>query len=640
MDRESRVQRDDEGDKGVFGAEDSSSADEVELEDHDCENSTHTSEIIEEEVTTESEEEEVSEEAVEEDDIFEDESPPNHEESDEAEVKAFEQWLWDNRPENSNPNASAYTANSGVYTEGLTASGTTTGAITDDHEDSSLQVTDNFENEPSAKSDASPPATGKVDSNIDHIEASEDNPRRLALVDACLVFMILVAVVVIVTALPLTLMNRSEQSNPNIGPTNMPTRSPSSIQPTLRHPTSRPILVPASPSKVPVQPTSTTGPTESPSSSPLSILQWNLGGGPFSGSPTFANSVTMTSNVMAAGDISGNGLVQTFTRANTTWTDFAVLYGTQLGSQFGASTSSHGETGLLVGSPGLYAEGTITPTGAAYYYTLSGSSWNLTGGTIRGDSNVFAANEDFGAAVAVSGNPVLAIGAPRSNYGNVLLRGRVYTFVLDLTNNNWIPRERNATILGDASNCLLGSSVDVAADGSTLVTGAPGSGAGAGACLLYTWQDSDWNNILQVPGNTSGDSFGESVAILASDGSFIACGGSGYDSGKGIIRVYRRTNELVYEEFGRPIIGENSDALGSPSSVSGMVDSSGVPVILSGTSRGDVRTYQFNASEGTWDQAVPSTATNIGEVPAISGSKMLRYFVAGKGGTASIFSLS
>ena len=270
-----------------------------------------------------------------------------------------------------------------------------------------------------------------------------------------------------------------------------------------------------------------------------------LSGGPFLGTRNLGVAVAMASSYMAASDTSSNGVVNTYKFVNGAWSPFYSVPGQQDVSLFGMSVDwNNANSSLVVGAPGVYALGTQTATGAAYFYELdsTGTAFSQLGSELRGDEDVYAANEFFGNAVAVSSNLVVAVGAPFSNKGNVAERGRVYTFFYSPTISDWAPRQVS-WLLGETSGDHLGMAVDLSSDGNVMVAGAPGRNSGAGAIFLYVWSGSDWNLVSLIDASVGGEAFGSSVQVLSSDGQYVAAGGPGFYSDAGIIRVYARSSD-------------------------------------------------------------------------------------------------
>lgn len=434
-----------------------------------------------------------------------------------------------------------------------------------------------------------------------------------------------------------------------VAPTTSPTLSP---QPTLiaSLPTGTPSVTSSSmvpePTALPV-PTGTPGGTLEPTASNVTVetLQptlsvaegWVLSAGPFVGSgDTIGSSVALEGNTMATGSRNGAGSVQMYALGSDgQWSLFQSIDGTQVDSLFGYSIDMS-SSGLLVGAPGTFAEGTNIVTGAASFYVLSpGDGWTQLGPTIRGDTDAFSADEFFGFAVASSDNNVVVASAPFSNYDGVGQRGRVYTFEYDESTSTWPQRGDATPLVGEAASAFFGSAVDISADGAILVVGASSENDGAGGAYIYQWSGSAWSAVIGFSGDPS-EALGGDVKVLSSDGRVVAAGGSGYDGGKGIIRIYQLSDFGSFVPL-TPIVGNDGEQLGSPGTVSGAVVD-GTLLVLASTRDGVVKTLAYDPSTSTWTEALPTVETGLSS-PNLSGSTDPQSFVAGKSNQVLIYSL-
>jgi hypothetical protein len=199
--------------------------------------------------------------------------------------------------------------------------------------------------------------------------------------------------------------------------------------------------------------------------------------------------------------------------------------------------------------------------------------------------------------------------------------------------NNWVPRDNNTLIAGLEGD-LMGSSVDISSDGSTLIAGAPGRNSGAGGALIMQWDGTAWQAVFIVSASTD-ESMGSSVQFLAADGSVAAIGSPGYSGGQGRISVYQRTGSGTYELMGDPIEGAAGDSLGGINSISG--SSSGTPSLLASTSSGVIYAYTWNSV--AWVEEIPPFTTGLVGQPAVSGSTNLQTFVGGSNNQVATFTL-
>jgi hypothetical protein len=359
---------------------------------------------------------------------------------------------------------------------------------------------------------------------------------------------------------------------------------------------------------------------------------------------------------MIAGGRLGNGTVQTYHYDGQAWTLLQEIVGDQVGSLFGSSVAlrppSSASPGFIVGAPGTQAAGSSLLVGAAAYYELDSatqSSWTRIGSLIRGDESIYSNREAFGFSVATSANRIVACGAPFSDDLNVNQRGKVYTFLWNVQVNDWTPVSVFG-VVGDSSNALLGSAVDIATDGSVLVAGGPGRNNGDGYAVVLVLNSSlrRWQQVAVFEAASSSlEGFGASVVMVDDLGDIIAVGGPGYQSGRGVIRVYQRqASDGSYAQVGADIVGESSsDALGSAGTLSGSVvynSNAARPtiVITAATTTGLVRRYEWQSSTSvSWDQPTAAFDTSLVTVRALSLSADGSSFVAGGRNQVEVFVL-
>jgi hypothetical protein len=340
----------------------------------------------------------------------------------------------------------------------------------------------------------------------------------------------------------------------------------------------------------------------------------------------------MSASFMAAGDSLGYGSVRAYRYVEDVWISVGVLQGSQLGSGFGSSVDLSVTGSLLVGAPELLANGTSIATGGASFYRFTDGHYDQLGATIRGDHP----GELFGSAVSMTNNGVLAIGAPNSPAGGSL-SGAVYSFFYDIPNVRWT--QRAAAIVGSEGD-LLGSAVDISADGNLLIVGGPGSNGGSGLVAIYGWNAFEWTLVDTKSSNAENDAFGSSAKFLTNDGLFVAVGAPGFRNGSGRIRIYQRQDTGGYSLLANTIQGSSGERLGSANAV-GATTIDGQPAILASTATGSVKTYQFSFSDSSWQERFPamSASTDSSVQSAVSGSMSAGYFAAGAENEVVIFKI-
>ena len=176
------------------------------------------------------------------------------------------------------------------------------------------------------------------------------------------------------------------------------------------------------------------------------------------------------------------------------------------------------------------------------------------------------------------------------------------------------------TIYGDAVGDFFGGSIDITADGMTIICSAPDwivYDDRLGYARVFSLQgDEDlgtdtWRQIGQdITGEAVGDEFGVSVSI-SGDGTTIAVGANFNDGDKGVdsghVRIYRLAdNDMTWEQIGQDIDGAAADDW-SGYSVSLSADGSTVAIgaphnDYKGDDSGQVTVYRFDSERSSWER--------------------------------------
>ena len=210
----------------------------------------------------------------------------------------------------------------------------------------------------------------------------------------------------------------------------------------------------------------------------------------------------------------------------------SVLPGPLLG--LSVALSSDGTT-ALVGAPGVAAG-----KGAAYIFHASeAGSWSSTGTPVATLTNKHGtATALFGLSVALSADGTTAfVGAPFN--GNFFApAGAVYVFHAS-AEDAWHSASTPAATLKATGGVIVGFSVAVSSDGTTLLAGSPVSHGGAGgAYVFHVSSEGAWaststpNAALSKTGASSNEAAGQAVAI-SGDGTTALVDDSGNSSGGG-----------------------------------------------------------------------------------------------------------
>ena len=278
--------------------------------------------------------------------------------------------------------------------------------------------------------------------------------------------------------------------------------------------------------------------------------------------------------------------------------------GEEVSSEFGTAVSVSNRA-LAVGAPKVLADGTPTEAGGAYVY-LYGNAWSQLGDVIRGEEDVYAANEMLGSSIGIANSFTgirLAVGAPMNN-AKAIGAGRVYTF--EFTDGEWIG-VGETPILGERAGDSFGTSLAMAEDGSAFIAGAPGYGnddAGYILCYRYVGDNLEkpWELSFALRGESNSEEFGASVAILTEHGDTFAIGSPGAENGRGRVRVYQRRDETPFhEQIGPDIIGEEDDRIGLRNSLSGTRNGESYSIVVA-TKQGTVKRYDYNLNADQWEE--------------------------------------
>ena len=176
---------------------------------------------------------------------------------------------------------------------------------------------------------------------------------------------------------------------------------------------------------------------------------------------------------------------------------------------------------MAVGAP--YSS---SKAGAVKVYNWNGSAWAQLGSDISGSTGD---HQGWNVSLSSDGT-TLAVGAPfhETNKGTV----RVYNW----NGSTW--SQLGIDLDGAGSGDMQGLSVSLSSNGTTLATGAPYHDFGKGTVRVYKWAGGTWSQLgTDSDGVATGDLQGQTVS-LSSNGTTLATGAAGHDSGKGTVRVY------------------------------------------------------------------------------------------------------
>ena len=309
----------------------------------------------------------------------------------------------------------------------------------------------------------------------------------------------------------------------------------------------------------------------------------------------------MAGEFIAIGDPSSNGgQVLTFVRQGDSVDieERAVVISDGTTEEFGMTVDmavDNGNPTVLVGAPITEATVNVDGTsvtnsyGAAYYLTFDGNEWNEIGGTIRGGLGVTETAGLFGGAVAMATDiPRFSIAAYSSSDMTTRNSGKVYTYTFSGT--SW---QTIGTVIKGSAESFTGSSLDMSADGASLMVGAPGEASGNGQVAVYEWSGSDWDEAF-TDSSFSGASLGTALEFMNSDASRFVVGGPTANSDEGVVVVYEASTSgnAQFSQLGSPITGATGEGIGS--CVCGQGDLVGF-----GTNTGQFLVYEYGNNAWT-----------------------------------------
>jgi hypothetical protein len=247
--------------------------------------------------------------------------------------------------------------------------------------------------------------------------------------------------------------------------------------------------------------------------------------------------------------------------------------------------------------------------GAAYIYTLSGSSWSQQAKLVASDKNF---NQQFGTAVSLSEDGNIAIvGAPYSdNLPQTSSSGAAYVYTR--SGSTWSQQAKLSASDG-ADSYFFGCSVSITDDGNTAIVGARlDGGTNYGAAYIFTRSGSTWSQQTKLTASDAAtdDEFGWSVSISGSDGNTAIVSSPKEDTGAtsaGSAYIFTRSGSTWSQQAKIQASNRGSNDLFGYGingvSISGDGDTVIVGAVNEDTNGTDAgAAYVFTRSGTTWSQ--------------------------------------
>ncbi|MCP4131131.1 MAG: hypothetical protein GY754_09140, partial [bacterium] len=217
-------------------------------------------------------------------------------------------------------------------------------------------------------------------------------------------------------------------------------------------------------------------------------------------------------------------------------------------------------------------------SGCIYIYQWDGLLWNETKITASDGT----AGDKFGSSASISADGNTIVTGATMDDENGEYSGSIYVYQWD--GSLW--SETKIMASNGAESFMLGTDVNVSADGNTIVTGLP-LASSTGSVFIYKWNGSIWNETIIKPfDGVNLDLFGAALTVSA-DGNTVVAGASMDDdngSNSGSVYIYKwngsdwvvtkltASDGMPYDLFGKPvsISGDGTIlAVGAPSANSG-----------------------------------------------------------------------
>ena len=322
------------------------------------------------------------------------------------------------------------------------------------------------------------------------------------------------------------------------------------------------------------------------------------------------------------------GVAWIFVRNGASWTLLQALYDPNgaANDNFGASVAISGDT-IIIGA-NLDDVGANADQGSAYVFARINGSWSQQAYlTATGG----AANDRFGGSVAVSGNTVI-VGATQNDVGANADQGSAYVFTRSGT--NWTQQAQlNGT--NGAANDRFGGSVGISGD--TAVVGAfrstVGANANQGSAYVFTRSGTNWTQQQQLTAldGAANDQFGYSVAVSGETiivGASLDDVGANADQGSAYIFVRTGTNWTQQAQL-NGAGGAAGDSFGYSVGIDGDTAIIGAAFDDFGVNADQGSAYIFERNGTTWTQkqqlidSSGAAGDKFGGSVAVSGDKVI-----------------
>jgi hypothetical protein len=190
--------------------------------------------------------------------------------------------------------------------------------------------------------------------------------------------------------------------------------------------------------------------------------------------------------------------------------------------------------------------------GAAWIFVRSRNSWKMQGNRLVGTGGFNNSEQGSSVDISADGNTVV-IGAANDNSG----RGAAWVFVRNSI--TWTQQGNKLVGTSGSTNANQGSSVSISANGNTILIGGYNDNNGQGATWVFTRTGTLWsqqgNKLVGTGGSTNANQ-GKSVSISA-DGNTAIIGGPNDNNDQGAAWIFTRSGSN-WSQQGNKLVGSNS----------------------------------------------------------------------------------
>lgn len=271
-------------------------------------------------------------------------------------------------------------------------------------------------------------------------------------------------------------------------------------------------------------------------------------------------SLSADGSVVAIGgpnnDVNGtdSGHVRVYRNNSGTWTQIGTdIYGVAAGGKFGINVRLSSD-GSILAIADTDTDGNSVISSHVRVYRNTSGTWTQIGADIDSKlaGNFTESRKSLSSLSLSSDGTIIAIGSVQNNSGGTHLD---YVSIYRNTNGAW--EKIGSDIGGEATGDQFGRSVSLSSDGNTVAIGGPWNTPSAGVThsghvRIYQNKSGVWTQMgPDIDGRVTNNLLGASVS-LSSDGSTVAIGGpdnNGYDNHLGHVRIFNLSAVLSIHKF-------------------------------------------------------------------------------------------